>query len=164
MNTDLRNKVINTTGEQGSQTNWRANVQALEDSETEDTDGNYAWTPVVRRRRKNVVVGTRKTVSKLKGVASTHDMYVGRGQPSVSKEVLTKYIKETANVAPQACAVISKPDIFAKSFKVTVSVSELERLLDQSIWPEDIRVSKYTNGRFTANSRRYLNISLYYFL
>ena len=110
---------------------------------------------MVRRRRKNAVMGTRKTDSTLKGVASTRDLYVGRCQPSVSKEVLAQYIKETANVTPQACAVISKPDIPVKSFRVTVSVSELEKLLDPSIWPEDVSVRKYTNGRFAANSRRY---------
>ena len=38
MHTDLRDKLINATGEEGSQTIGRANVQALEDSETEGTD------------------------------------------------------------------------------------------------------------------------------
>ena len=104
--TDLRDKVITTSADEISQTNGRDNVQALEDIETEETDGNYAWTTVVRRRRKNVVMGTRKTESTLKGVASTRDLYVGRCQPSVSQEVLVQYIKETANVTPQACTVI----------------------------------------------------------
>ena len=58
---DLRDKIIKSTSEEGSKTNGRDIAEALEDSETEDTDRNGTWTTVVRRRKNNVVMGSRKT-------------------------------------------------------------------------------------------------------
>ena len=121
--------------------------------ETEDTEEGGAWNTVVRRKKRNIIKGTLKSDSSLKGVGISRDLYVGRCHPSVSSNVLTEFIESTAGFTPQGCAIISKSDAPVKSFKVTVSEAQFVKLMDPAMWPEDVRVRKYFNGRMGVNFR-----------
>ena len=130
---------------------------AREDSDSaldvpNDGNNDNHWEVVQRRKRRNFVSGSRKADSAFRGVVGSRDLYVGRCQPSVSCDVILNHIEDVANVRPLSCETISKEDSRVKAFKVTVAVSDVEKLLDSALWPEEVRVRRYFNRPRRGNS------------
>ena len=115
-------------------------------------EDNLPWHTVRRRkmRANNVVKGSKQSTGALKGVRDSKDLYVGRCNPDVKIEDIKNYVKDEAGIDVIYCCIISKDDAPVKAFKITVIAEDADKLLDPSIWPENIRVRKYfsrTSGR-----------------
>ena len=101
-------------------------------------------------RANNVVKGSKQSTGALKGVRDSKDLYVGRCNPDVKTEDIKNYVKDEAGIDVIYCCIISKDDAPVKAFKITVIAEDADKLLDPSIWPNNIRVRKYfsrTSGR-----------------
>ena len=122
----------------------------------EQVNAPMPWTTVNnnrRRRKRSLIKGSRKDTG-LKGIQETRDLYIGRCHTSVSIDEIVKYINDVTGIQPISGIQISKPEVTVKAFKVTVGSSDIEKLLDGEVWPENICVRKYLNRRpryFPAN-------------
>lgn len=114
------------------------------------------WQVVNRKNKREVIKGQRKSISTIKAVKQTADLYVGRCDPSVTEEALKNYINNEVNIMIENCECLagSVDDRRVKSFKVTVSLEDRDKLLSPSVWPENIRVRKYYNNRNNGSIKK----------
>ena len=114
-------------------------------TETERSSGQ--WKTIDRRRKKKeVITGQKKMDSKnctIKGIGKTLDVYIGRCDASVTSELITEYIESELKVGVVGCLCVSADQSSIKSFKVTVQASDRDKLLEASLWPENVCVRKY---------------------
>ena len=104
-------------------------------------------------RKRSLIRGSRKDTG-LKGIKETRDLYIGWCHTFVSIDEIVKYINDVTGIQPISGIQISKPEVTVKAFKVTVGSSDIEKLLDAEVWPENICVRKNLNRRpryFPAN-------------
>ena len=101
-------------------------------------DSNGYTTVFSSNRNRKAFVGTRKTTSTgLKGAEKSFDLYIGRCDPSVDEETVTKYLQEL-EIQLLSCETLNSKIKHRKSFKVVVKYSDKDKLLDTDVWPEGI--------------------------
>ena len=101
------------------------------------------WTIVQRRRRRSFITGSKTAASdNLKGVEETRDIYEARCNSTVSADTIIRYVEKEFNIGA-ACECKTQRDIEVKAFKVTVSLSESNALLDANKWPLNVRVRQF---------------------
>ena len=121
----------------------------------ESVDGANSGCQVVNRRKRTFegIKGTQKGESGLKGVSESFDIYIGRCSPHTSVDNINNFVNDVLKVPTIGCVSISGNESKVKAFKLTVSAEDREKLLDASIWPENIRVRKYFYSRFNARKQ-----------
>ena len=93
------------------------------------------------------LTGTRKEIHTLKAVKRTGDVFVGRVETSVSVEDMTEYIKDNFEVNPLGVELLKiKTDRYV-AFKITLNLSERDKLFNSDLWPEDLIVDKFYSNR-----------------
>ena len=104
-------------------------------------------------KRKDVVTGQRKSTASIKGVSKTLDIYVGRCHSSTDSDSIKHYILTESEVKVIDCEIVSTADSITKAFKVTVSASDRDKLLDADLWPENICIRNFFNFKRNGRSR-----------
>ena len=113
---------------------------------------------VGKRSRKDTVTGQRIASDIFKGVTKTLDIYVGRCESAVNCDILKSYIETDIKITVLDCECVSPATSSSKSFKVTVSAVDRDRLLDATLWPVDICVRKffkYKSNGITQSNRNH---------
>ena len=105
------------------------------------------WQLVQTKRKRETIKGTRKVAGEFKGAKRTAALYIGRCDPSVTPDVLKKYIDTELKIPIISCTQISNENSEVKSFKVLVEADVLIDLLGPSMWPENIVVRKFFYNR-----------------
>ena len=77
--------------------------------------------------------GIPKTDSEIKGV---------------STDMILQHIEYVTNIVPKTGIVLSSSSAPVKCFKVTVTTTEVDKLLDHEIRAEDIHVRKFLNRHY----------------
>lgn len=70
-------------------------------------------------------------------------MYIGRVDNDVTIDDLKDYILEVSGITVTAVNVLKIRTEEHKAFKVTVKLSEREKLFSPELWPEEMIVDKY---------------------
>lgn len=105
------------------------------------------WTVVKNKRRRNnqldIIKGTSKDDSEIKGVAKYHHFHVYRLEPSMTTEKLVNYIK-SKNISEVTCDKLSSkyPDVYS-SFKVSVPETFASQVTLPETWPEGVCVNRF---------------------
>ena len=122
------------------------------------------WQLVQRKRKSGTIKGSKITIGGLTGVKDLKDLYIGRCSNTSDIDTVTDYIREEFGISVVSCVCISNSESSVKSFKVSVQSDECEKLLDGSLWPENIRVRKFFNKSFkhgtTSRGNRSQNLHL----
>ena len=108
---------------------------------------DIGWQLVQRKNKRDVIKGNKKSGNVFKGITRSVDLYIGRCDPSVSVEAIRQYILNESNIEVSNCICLASDEAVAKSFKVTVSPDERDKLMNVALWPENIVVRKYYNSR-----------------
>lgn len=100
----------------------------------------------------NVVIGTADMDPDIKftSVAAKKMLFVSRVAATTSDEDFKKYVLDKFNVSESSCYRIV-PRVFEDnprdyvSYKITVSASDLEKLMSPCVWPAGILVKEFLN-------------------
>ena len=115
---------------------------------TTDTDNGFLYQPrEVRRMRKqpshSAVVGTREANGRFRGAqAPSRDIFVYRVENDALESEIECHVKDNG-IVPRSVETVSHADAMYKSFKLTVSVNDMGKVLDADFWPEGIMVRRY---------------------
>ena len=113
-----------------------------------DTDNGFLYQPrEVRRMRKqqshSAVVGTREANGRFRGAqAPSRDIFVYRVENDALESEIECHVKDNG-IVPRSVETVSHADAMYKSFKLTVSVNDMGKVLDADFWPEGIMVRRY---------------------
>ncbi|KAK3888557.1 hypothetical protein Pcinc_001614 [Petrolisthes cinctipes] len=116
--------------------------------------GNDGWTLVKGRKRnldyqRKVTTGVRGSKKSdglsFKGATRSIDVFIGRVDNDATEKDLTDYIKDVFKIEVIALSKLNIRSFDHQAFKVTVKLSEREKLFNEELWPEDIVVDKFLN-------------------
>jgi hypothetical protein len=97
-----------------------------------------------------VVTGKAKLngeVAKVRGAPEpSRHLFIYRVEKDVEDEDMKAFINEQG-ISIRDLSCVSNPMAYFKSFKLTVPVSQFERLFSDDMWPEGIRVRKFIPPR-----------------
>ena len=132
-------------------------AQCSSDNRDSDSEGyeipSYQKKKVRRmQKRQRVVLGTASPSSSLvKGAPPPRrDFFVFRLDKSTTAEQLLMYLNDK-DVSPIDAVEVSHPHSKFKSFKVTVSITNAEKILNPECWPRGIGVRRYRAARNQEN-------------
>lgn len=107
----------------------------------------------VKKRRKNKrIIGSQKSSALLKSAVRSADLYVGNCDLSVTEDRLSDYIYNQINARIEKCQELDAKYDHYRSFKVTLNITDREKLLDSKFWPEGIVCRKYYNPQNQSDS------------
>ena len=115
---------------------------------TTDTDNGFLYQPrEVRRMRKqqshSAVVGTREANGRFRGAqAPSRDIFAYRVENDALESEIECHVKDNG-IVPRSVETVSHADAMYKSFKLTVSVNDMGKVLDADFWSEGIMVRRY---------------------
>ena len=110
----------------------------------------------VRGRRRNAgIIGTRKgnVSTNIKSANRRLDVYVGNLDSSSTCESISEYVSNDNDIKVFDCIELTSNQYF-KSFKLTVSSNDRDKLLVSDLWPEGIICRKFysKNKQSTKNN------------
>ena len=102
------------------------------------------------------VTGARKGSDDMfRAVKRYVDVFIGRVEKGVAEDSIKDYIISNFDVEVVAiCKLEIRSDIF-EAFKVTVKLSDRDKLFNSDLWPEDIIIDKFYNRRRPENKGSY---------
>ena len=124
-------------------------------SESQDSDADLYEIPSYHKKkaqrshkRQQAVMGTASPSStSIKGAPHPRkEFFVFRLEKSTSTEHLLNFVREKG-IKPVDAVEVSHPHAKFKSFKLTVEVSDVDRVLDSDCWPRGIGVRRYRPSR-----------------
>jgi hypothetical protein len=62
------------------------------------------------------------------------------------------YARDEIGVNVLRCTCLSTDDATVKSYKVSIELSDRDKMLDAEVWPENIRVRKFFRPRNNGRS------------
>ena len=62
---------------------------------------------------------------------------------NVTEDDIKTYIDNELGIQIKECTKVSSNDAPVKAFKVTVKALDAGKMMDQTVWPENIRVRKF---------------------
>ena len=107
------------------------------------TSGNF------NASRKNLIMGKKKNSSGIGGGLKIFDIYVGGCNPDCTEENITSYCRENG-ISIKKCEGLSSTHEWSKSFKVSSTLEDREKLLDGEFWPEGVHVRKFFRAKSSA--------------
>ena len=119
----------------------------LEGVEPDGSGGDNGWQRQHSRRKKNDIIrGTKKITGSLKGAKTNSDLYIGKCDSSVTIEIISNYIKNESDIDVIECVCLNEYE-GGKSFRVTLSFEDRLKLLSSTMWPENIVVRKFYSSK-----------------
>jgi hypothetical protein len=98
-------------------------------------------------RRQRLVVRGAASSNKLKGAPPpSRDFFIYRVAKETSAENIIDFLNDS-EVQFNDVHQLSKPDSMYKSFKLSVPISQMERVLEKSLWPAGIMVRRFRPKR-----------------
>lgn len=76
------------------------------------------------------------------------DVFIGGVDKDVSVNSISEYIKDTFNVKLESIVQLEIKSDRVSAFKVTVNLSDREKLFNGELWPENIVVDKFYNKSY----------------
>lgn len=125
----------------------KASVASVRSSVVFDKDGYQLVQK--KNRKRNDIIGLKKGSNgeTLRSAKKTVDIYVGNCDLNVTIESLSEYILNEMNVKIDNCEMLISRNTRSRSFKVTMSLTDRDKLLSPEVWPEDIICRKFFNPR-----------------
>ena len=137
---------------QGS-TNARAEPQANNRREAENSTNRNPWQQQGRRRRP-VVVGAKMNAGVNRVVAGPNeiDIKVWNVSPSCEREDI-KAAVEAEGIVVKDVVMLSKPEWRTRSFKITVTAKDKEKVMSPDMWDSGIKVGFFYPERKPRNQQ-----------
>ena len=100
------------------------------------------------RRINQNIIGTRSTATgiSLAGVEKVVDLFLGGCPKNTSIECVSNYCRDSG-VTPKKVELLETKSEWHSPFKISLSITDREKLLDASFWPENCFVRKFFRPR-----------------
>lgn len=114
--------------------------------EKDEQTKENSWVTLVRKspkRRAEVVTGSDKNVTSIRGVTRYRHLHVYRVDPGMKPEELVDYLK-TKNIPDAQCEKLTNkyPNIYS-SFKISIPAKLYDTAMKPETWPEDVCVNHF---------------------
>lgn len=107
-----------------------------------------SFASAVKNRQNSIVFGSGNVseVSDIRAVPKLGYVHVYRLDPNTREETVSNYIKSI--VPDSKCEILTSkfPDVYA-SFKVTLPLNDVDKIMNPSVWPVGTRVSRFFHRR-----------------
>ena len=126
-----------------------ASATSDDESDTEFVRPSYHLKKALKkeRRRQKVIKGKCNASEHVRGApVPSRSLFVFRVDKSATTEDMRKHI-EANEIMVRQIECMSHADASFKSFKVTVSVEDLEKIMDENIWPSGVNVRQFYQRR-----------------
>ena len=74
-------------------------------------------------------------------------IYIWETDLEVTTDSLISYVKKETGISVIACKELETRSTMSKSFKISLNMSDRQKLLDPNVWPEEIICRKFYNPR-----------------
>ena len=113
-----------------------------------DSDG-FLLVENRKKKRNMTVVGLKKNNSpnSIRSAKRHGDLYLGNCDLEVTTDSLISYVKKETGISVIACKELETRSTMSKSFKISLNMSDRQKLLDPNVWPEEIICRKFYNPR-----------------
>lgn len=99
------------------------------------------------QNRQNKVLNGKSTTSRISGAPEPErEIFVYRVSPSTTVEDITGHLNDSS-IQTKNIVCMSNDAAKFKSYKLTVPVSEMPKIFDESLWPVGIKVRRFYNKR-----------------
>lgn len=132
-----------------------AEVKPAEESENRQSDGNYGW-KTVQRRKKAAEYPMQKRPQPIYGKKPTSDLEVARSpayvfisgfKPEISEARLEEHIKGVTGIETKCLKMKTRKQDFKSSFKVEVPRDGKQKIMNPEIWGNGIVVNHFLHIR-----------------
>ena len=102
------------------------------------------------RTRRNIIVGTKNSDSVIGGGERVLDIYVGGCGKECTTENITSYCDEHG-ISIKKCELLQSSSEWNRSFKVSATANDRDKLLLGEFWPQGIFVRRFFKARNRAS-------------
>ena len=121
-------------------------------AQTNATEGRQAMQQMNGNRRRTVIRGTRTAdLSIASNEERIFDVFVGGCGHNSTEDRIKTFCSES-DVTPKKCEALRSASEWSKSYKLSVKLSDREKILDASFWPEGVFVRKFYRPRRREDS------------
>ena len=126
---------------------------AVNNKKDDNSEGNFQYPPYFRRklRRQHIVTGTGPT-SRLRGAPlPSRDVFIYRLNRDTSIQDIEAFLNEK-DIEVRELDCLSHADAKYKSFKLSISVNDLNTVFSEDFWPMGVKIRKFrqpTNNVFS---------------
>ena len=117
-------------------------------------DGDGVWHTVSRnrfhRKRNERISGTRKNDSSLVGAPRVYDVYLGGLSKDADEAKINAYVSKNG-VNMIKCEMLKASNDWHRSFKLSMSSADRDKLLKAEFWPEGVFVRKFYKPKGSNN-------------
>ena len=93
-------------------------------------------------------MGSKKSTRiALKSAPRRADIYLGNCDLQVTSDDIKEYIHNEMNISIEKCEPLASRNPNCKSFKITLNVTDRQKLLSADVWPENIICRKFFNPK-----------------
>lgn len=124
----------------------------------QDNDRTIRATNKRQTNRKASVFGRAKAEDAFRGIPTKNWFYVGRVDPSVSKEGIKTYISSKLSSNDISVEKLESKSQYSVAFKVGIESSFHEQVNSPEFWPEGVTFRKYIFSKQNRNFREGKNI------
>ena len=107
----------------------------------------FSWCNIGRDDLLILLVQKRQGNEAIKGAIRQADLYIGNCHNDVTPDSISKYIVDETNIRIVKCESLASRNESCRSFKVTLKISDRQRLLSPEVWPEGIICRKFYSKR-----------------
>ena len=125
----------------------------------QDDDNGFQRPNYVRKdekrqeaKRRRIIFGKSHTQSgSFKGAPEpSRELFIYRVDPSTTDSQISSYLNDN-NFTVREISCISNPNARFKSFKLKVPATEFQKLFNETLWPEGVRIRKFIRPRDVFN-------------
>ena len=109
------------------------------------SDGQLA-----RGQRNNIIVGSRPSESDIAANDRVYDIYVGGCNPQSNEQSIENFCIKYG-VTPKKCLTLPIKSEWVKSYKVSVTAEDRDKILKADFWPTGVFVRKFFRGKNQSN-------------
>lgn len=100
----------------------------------------------VKKRMQDIIYGSKCDASEIKGIPRVGYLHVSRLDPKTTADSVSNYLDQ---ITPGcSCEMLNSkfPNIYS-SFKVTVSLEDISKIMNPLVWPTGVRINRFFHRR-----------------
>jgi hypothetical protein len=124
--------------------------------DTESQAGSFVFPREQRKRkerqtrRRNIITGTAGTARFRGGPPPMRDYFLYRVMKPATEDDVSRCLHDN-DIKFDSVVRISKPEARYRSFKLSISVTDIDKVMDAQIWPEGVRIRKFVSRTYQDN-------------
>lgn len=105
----------------------------------------------VKKKMHDIIYGSKCDSSEIKGVPRVGYVHVSRLDSKTTADSVSNYLNQI--IPGCSCEMLNSkfPNIYS-SFKITVSLDDVSKVMNPSVWPMGVRINRFFHRRVTPKA------------